>query len=434
MKLFVLALDGVPLSLIEEAFRRGRMSNLQRLSEQGGFREIDSVIPVVSSVAWATFSTGVNPARHGITGFVERDERLNYVLLTSSHLKMKSLWRRLSEQGMRVIALNVPTTYPPEPIDGVIVGDFLSPSIEKAVHPRSLVPLLQRFNYIIEPEPRLAHKDKSAFLEEVHRALEGRKRLATRLLVEEDWDLFMLHVMETDRMNHFFWDAKDDPHHPYHHDFWEFYACVDELIGQIADGLDSETELMILSDHGFCGIKLEVNLNRYLEEMGFLHFREGAQALSDLDPSSRAYSLTPGRIYLNLRGRETLGSVDPEDVPSLLQELKEALYDLKGEEGEPIIQRVYKREEIYQGPLMAQVPELIAHPIDGYDLKAGVGGELFSRSARSGMHTYEGAFVYVRWCKLKADERASIIDVTPTIFQLLGLDVPVELEGESLLS
>lgn len=432
-KLFVLSIDGVPYSLVREALQKGRMPHFKRLIDEGSWVRMHSVLPVVSSVAWATFSTGTNPARHGIAGFVERDERLNYVILTSRHLRAKSLWRRLSELDKRVIAVNVPTSYPPEPIEGIIVGDFLSPSLEKAIHPPSLAPLLKELNYIIDPEPRLAHRDKRAFLREVFRALRARSELLFRLLEHESWDFFMMHIMETDRIHHFFWEAKEDPQHPYHRDFWGFYARVDELIGQLAEALDSNTELIILSDHGFCGIRSEVDLNSYLEELGYLHFREGAETLKDLDPSSRAYSLTPGRIYINLKGREQMGSVSPQDVPKLLDELTQALYELKCSHGEQVIHRVYRREELYQGPLLAQMAELIVHPNDGYDLKAGVHKELFSRSPRTGMHTYEDALIYIRGHGLKADEKNSIIDVTPTIFELMELEIPKELEGESFL-
>ncbi len=436
-KLFVLSIDGVPYSFVQEAFQKGQMPHFQRLIRQGSLMKMNSVLPVISSVAWATFSTGVNPAKHGIFGFTDRDPELHPIVVTSSRLRAQSLWRRLNERQKRVIAINVPGTYPPDSIEGILIGDFLSPTVEKATYPASLVPLLKSLNYLVDAEPWLAHRDQTAFLAEIFQALSARGKLAFRLLEEQEWDFFMLHIMETDRMNHFFWDAKDDTLHPRHRDFCEFYTRVDELIGQVADTLDDDTQLMILSDHGFCDIRYEVDLNRYLTELGYLRFKKAAQSLSDLDPSSVAYSLTPGRIYLNLKGRETRGSVDPQDAPQLLDKLKDALYELKGpESGDPVIQRVYTRAEIYQGPLLSQAAELIAHPQNGYDLKASIGNEgLFQRTARTGMHTYEEALVYVRGHKLHemANKQPSILDVTPTIFALLGMQIPQEFEGGNLL-
>jgi len=434
-RLFVLSLDGVPYSLVQEAFQKGRMPHFQHLSRQGSLARMNSTIPVISSVAWATFSTGVNPAQHGIFGFVDRDRQLHPVVLTALHLQAKSLWRRLNECGKRVIAINVPGTYPPQPLQGIVVADFLSPSIEKAVYPSSLVPLLYELGYVIDPEPQLAFTDKSAFLDDIFWALKARSELAFRWMEREEWDFFMLHVMETDRLHHFFWDAKDNVEHEHHGAFWELYSQLDGLIARVADTLDSNAELMILSDHGFCEIRQEVNLNSYLTEQGFLRFNEGAQELLGLDPSSRAYSLTPGRIYVNLRGRETRGSVDTRDVPRLLRELTDALYELKDPQtGEPVIQKIYTRDEIYRGPLLSQAPELIAHPANGYDLKSGrPRSSLFSRSPRTGMHTYPEALVYVRGYSLATGAQTSILDVTPTLFELMGLNIPSELEGKSLL-
>lgn len=442
-RLFVLGIDGVPYSLAQEAFGQGRLANLEALAKEGDLVRMNSVIPVVSATAWATFSTGVNPAKHGITGFVDRDPHLNYVLLTSAHFKAKSLWQRLNEHGKRVVALNVPGTYPPESVNGIIVGDFLCPSLDKAAHPASLAAKLQEIGYLIDPDPRLAHTDKEAFLEEVFQALAARRELALRLLDSEgeEWDLFMLHVMETDRINHFYWDAKDDPGHRFHRDFWAFYERVDALIGELAAALagDGSTELMVLSDHGFCALHQEVDLNRYLRDLGYLRFKPDAEALSDIDPSSRAYSLTPGRIHLNLKGREAAGSVDPHDAPRLRRELKQALSQLKDPtNGRRVIARIYEREELYRGPLLERCAELIAHPVNGYDLKASVGndtGDLFRSTAHTGMHTYEGALVTVRGRRLRTDDSSvSIVDITPTIFELLELSPPEEFEGRSLLS
>jgi predicted AlkP superfamily phosphohydrolase/phosphomutase len=434
-RLFVLGIDGVPYSLVQEAFHRGLWPNFQRLARQGHLAMMSSVLPVVSSVAWATFSTGVNPARHGIFGFVDRDSELRPVVLTASHLKAKSLWRRLNEHSKRVIAINVPGTYPPEPIEGILIGDFLSPSLEKATYPSALLPLLHTIGYVIDPEPHLALTDKAAFVGEIFRALQAREELTLRLLESEEWDFFMLHVMETDRMNHFFWDAKEDPEHVHHDKFWEFYGRLDELIGHVMDALDAHTELMILSDHGFCGIRYDVDLNCHLAEQGLLRFELGANALSDLEPSSVAYSLTPGRIYANLPKGEAQSSVAARDRTRWLRELTNALYELKDpQDGGRVIERVYTREEIYRGPLLSQAAELIAYPRNGYDLKAGTQPtSLFSNSPRTGMHTYDEALIYVRGHTIRTDRPISILDMAPTILQLLGLEIPAELEGRSVL-
>lgn len=435
-RLFVLSIDGLPYSLMEEAFARGVMPHFQKLVDADGAISMNSVIPVISSVAWATFSTGVNPAKHGIFGFVDRDLDLQYKILTSSENRAASLWKRLNQAGKRVIAINVPGTFPPEAIDGILIGDFISPSIEKAAHPQELIPLLRELNYIIDADPLLAQTDRAAFMDELFAALRARDELTFRLLQQEDWDFFMLHVMETDRINHFYWNAKSDTEDEFQDEFWEFYRRVDDLIGRLDAELDKNTELVILSDHGFCGIDFDVDINSYLVECGFASFRQDSKSLSDLDSSSRAYSLVPGRIYLNLDGRERRGSVAPSEAAALKAEIKHALFELKEPvSGFPVIEQIWAREELYDGPLIEQAADLIAHPRRNFDLKAGVGSSpIFQKSTRSGMHTFDEAFLFARGRTLSKIEHGSILDVTPTLFDLLGLGIPAKLEGKSFLS
>ena len=181
-----------------------------------------------------------------------------------------------------------------------------------------------------------------------------------------------------------------------------------------------------------CGIKKEVDINAYLCEQGFLEFRDGAKEFADILPHSKAYSLIPGRIFINLRGRELRGSVEREDYEGLREEIAESLLELKDPDtGDRVIQRVYKREELYAGPYFDRAADLIAHPHRGYDLKAKIGGNsLFGRSHRVGMHTYDDASLFVKGHDLRVDRAISILDVTPTIFDLMDFPVPEELEGE----
>ncbi len=438
-RLFVLSIDGVPISLVREGMAAGRMPNLARLSQEGDLVQMRSVIPTISSVAWATFATGVNPGRHNIFGFVECDEGMRFTIPNSRDLKAPALWELLNQAGKRTIVLNVPVTYPPKPVNGLLVAGFLSPSLEKACYPTWLSHKLAALGYVVDPDPWKAREDKDGFFEDCFAALQARERAALELMRSEEWDFFMLHVMETDRVNHFYWDAyqgdgADDPR--YHRRFWDFYTEVDRVIGQVHDALPQGTEFVVLSDHGFCGIRREVDLNAYLRERGWLKFKGEKNDPTDIHPESRAYSLIPGRVFINLNGRQPMGSVGPADYERVRDELTKVLLGLTDPEtGEPVIERVYRREELYSGPYLERAADLIAHPHRGYDLKAKMGeAPLFGRSHRPGMHTYDDAMLYVKGHRLTPGRAASILDVTPTLFELMGLEVPHALEGRSLLT
>ena len=422
-KLFVLSLDGTPYTLLKDALKH--LPNLKKLFAQGTFTQMDSVIPTISSVAWATFATGVNPAKHNIFGFVDLDAQMRFCIPTARSLTALPLWRRFTELGLRSIWLNLPITYPPEPINGVMVSGFLCTQLEEGVHPTSLLPTLQRLNYSIDVDPARAYSDPDGFLAELFAALEGRHQLTWHLLDTEPWDFFLLHIMETDRLHHFFWEAHDDPHNPYYAAFWRLYSEIDRFVGELTERLPKDCEFVLLSDHGFCTIDHEVELNLFLKEHGFLRFRNGTpQDLSELAPQSRAFGLIPGRLYVRDRAYE-----------QTRHELIEALHDLKDPHTRrPVIKRVYRREEIYSGPQLAHAADLIAVPHNGFDLKARLGAtQLFTKTRLQGMHTFDDAFLFVRNHTLKTQAKPKLLDLAPTLYALMGLPQPPDCEGRTLL-
>ncbi len=422
-KLFVLSLDGTPYTLLHGAL--DRLPTLRELFAQGSFVQMDSVIPTISSVAWATFATGVNPAKHNIFGFVDLDTQMHFCIPNARFLKALPLWQRLTEFGLRSIWLNLPITYPPDPINGVMVSGFLCTQLEEGVQPPSLLPTLQKLNYIIDADPARAYTDPDGFLAEIFTALDGRRHLTWHLLENEPWDFFLLHIMETDRLHHFFWDAQDDPQNPYYAAFWRLYSEIDRFVGELLERLPENCELVLLSDHGFCSIDHEVELNLFLQERGFLAFRNGApQDFSDVHPRTRAYGLVPGRLYVRDRAYE-----------QTRHELMEALGDLKAPHTQrSVIERVYRREEIYAGPQLSRAADLIAVPHKGFDLKARLGAtQLFTKTRLQGMHTFDDAFLFVRGHTLKTSAKPRLIDLAPTLYALLGLPQPPDFEGRNLL-
>jgi len=434
-KLFVLSVDGVPFSLLREAFAKGKMPKFARLSREGAFVRMNSVLPTISSVAWATFMTGVNPGKHNIYGFVDRDEEMRFTISSSRALKARTLWERLNEHGKPTIVINVPVTYPPIPVNGILVSGFLGRTLDRSTYPPKTAARLKDIGYVIDPDPWKAKGNKEGFLEDCFTVLRARKEAALEFMKEQDWGFFMLHVMGTDRVNHFYWDGYEDEGSPYHERFWEFYREVDRTIAEIHAVLPKGCEFVVLSDHGFCGIKKEVDVNAHLCEQGVLNFREGSKEPADIDPSSKAYSLIPGRIFINSIGRELTGSVESEHYEGVREEISELLLELTDPEtGDPVIERVYKREELYDGPYFDRAADLIAHPHRGYDLKAKMEeSPLFGRSHRVGMHTYDDALLFIEGHDVETDRAISIVDVTPTIFDLMGVLIPDGLDGRSLL-
>jgi predicted AlkP superfamily phosphohydrolase/phosphomutase len=397
-----------------------------------------SVLPTVSSVAWASYMTGVNPAKHNIFGFVERrPDPLELTIPTAAQLKRETLWEILSRAGRRVAVINVPMSYPPRPVNGVMVGCFLSPSLEKAVYPPSLVPTLRGMGYRIDVDAWKARTERESFLADANEALDRRFEAAFHLMDREEWDFFQLHIMETDRVNHFLWSAWEAGDPVWAPRFLDLYRRIDgwvgRLLARLGGGLDrGELLLLVLSDHGFCRVEKEFYVNRWLEQEGYLRFpRGGARKLPDLLEGSRAYSLIPGRIFLHLRGREQKGCVEPGgEYEALREELVRGLEAVQDPEtGSPMVRRVHRREEIYRGPFLERAADLILEPHDGYDPKGDLDKtNLVSLGEIHGMHTLEDAFL-LSYPESLPERNWSIPDVMPGILQHMGVDLPPHLDG-----
>jgi predicted AlkP superfamily phosphohydrolase/phosphomutase len=433
-KVVVIGIDGVPFTFIRRHIEAGDLPNFKALLEKGDFRQMNSVMPCISSVAWSSYMTGCNPAKHNIFGFIDRKPNpFEMYIPTSVNMKAPTLWQILSENKLRVVVINVPVTYPPKEVNGVLIGDFLATDLRKAVYPSSVFEKLDSIGYRIDVDAWAGREDKDKFLEDINYTIDKRIVAANWLFESQKWDFFQLHIMSTDRINHFLWDEYEGEDPKYAPQFLAFYRKIDHFLGEVEKRVDQESEFIVLSDHGFCSIKKEVFTNYWLEKEGYLKFnKEKPSNLKDMSPETRVYSLIPGRFFVNLKGREQFGVVEPGvEYEKLRDELVEKLPTMTDPEtGEKIIRNVYKREEIYSGPCFEQAADVIADPHDGYDLKANLNqGQLALKGSLEGMHTYDDASLYIRSREIKGDS-LWVADLMPTILSLLDVRIPEHVDGK----
>ncbi|MFO8008460.1 MAG: alkaline phosphatase family protein [Candidatus Brocadiia bacterium] len=388
-----IGLDGFPHSLAGRLMDEGVMPNLRRLAERGTFKRINSVFPTVSGVAWSCFQTGSNPAEFGVYGFVELEPDLELSIPNAGDLHCETLWHRLSEAGRRFAALGVPMTYPAPQVDGFLVSGFLAPELdERAVSRPDVLERLRKHGYEIDTDPGVAIQDIEQFKEDLKRVSHARQRTALDLLgEEEEWDLFFLHVMDTDRINHFLWKGNKPGSEREDGFFWDFYAELDQFLGKVVEALGDDDELLICSDHGFCELRWEVQLNRWLKNEGYLDYEnDPAMGYKAIKPGSRAVSLVPGRVHILREGQWEIGEVTDKEYEPLRKELMDRIRAIEHPgTGEVVCRQVMKREEVFTGPHAEEAPDFVIDPCDGYDLKAKLGvGHLFEKGPRTGMHTY----------------------------------------------
>lgn len=399
MPLFVIGLDGTPYTFLKKEIGAGSFPHMAKLFSRGGLAQMETEIPTISSVAWASFMTGVNPGEHGIFGFTDRKPGSYELFFPNySDLKAETIWDRISRDGGRCCVINVPSTYPARPVNGVLVSGFVAPNLERAVYPAEAYAYLSKSGYRIDVDAAKARDSLDLLLEDLHVTLEKRREAMFHFHAQEDWDFFMCVFTGTDRLHHFLWRHYEEGDPVYKEEFLRYYRRLDEIIGEFVALLPDDAVIFMLSDHGFCGIEKEVFLNPLLVNAGLLNFKvEDPKTIADIEPgSTRAYCMDPGRIYINRCGREPGGTVDSDQALGVMQEIKGLLLDLKDpDSGARVVERVEIGTDIFSGPQTSAGPDMVAVPRTGYEIKGRMSREiLVPRGLLSGMHTHDDAFVF----------------------------------------
>ena len=255
---------------------------------------------------------------------------------------------------------------------------------------------MREINYQVDVDSSLARKSKDLFLENLFGTLGSRIKVFKYSWQKEDWDVFMLVFTGSDRLEHFLWDAFENENHKYHLDFLNYFKKIDEVIGDIADRIGKNNALLVLSDHGMEGIKTNFYVNRFLKESGFLKLDESRKNYNQIKRDTKAFALDPGRIYLNKKSKYPRGEVKENEGENIIEELISAFSEAEYQ-GERIIKKIYRKEEIYQGKYLEQAPDLVLIENSGFRLRGSIEKDiLFEKDIFTGKHTLEDSFLYMR--------------------------------------
>lgn len=260
-----------------------------------------------------------------------------------------------------------------------------------------------------------------------------------------------------DRIQHSFWRDIDHEHPAYdrlrqdreRNTIERLYRRMDSLVGKTMDRCkDKDTVLMIVSDHGFTTFRYGVNLNRWLEENGYLTLKRrgrNRKGLIGIDWSkTRAFSICLSGIFLNVRGREVHGIVDPgNEASQLREEIAGKLLNLThpARPGQRVVKQVYNSQRIYHGPYKDEAPDLIVGFEKGYRVSwssatGQVTDSVFHENTKawSGDHCVDHSLVPgVLFCSRNIEnENPHLIDIGPTILDLFGVEVPGYMDGRPL--
>ncbi len=447
----IIGLDCAPPELVFDRWRAD-LPNLDRLMRAGVYGPLESTTPPITVPAWMSMMTGKDPGTLGIYGFRNRNDH-SYDGLAFANNRMvreEPVWDILARHGRRSILLGVPLTYPPRPINGLMICDFLAPDTSvEYTYPPELKDEIREVvgDYIIDVRD-FRTTDKDRLLAEIYEMTEKRFKLARHLLTTKPWDLFAMVEMGTDRIHHGFWRYFDSEHphyksgNPYENAIHDYYVAVDRHVGEIAALLPSDTLLLVVSDHGAKRMDGGICFNDWLIQEGYLVLKELPSAVTKFSPELVDWSRTRawgdggyyGRLFLNVAGREPLGIVPRGEVEALRAELTEKLESLGDEQGRPICTKVFRPEEIYK-TCSNVPPDLIVYFGDLNWRSVGTVGNrsIWTHENDTGPddanHAQFGIVIATEVGSLKPEvgiqqSGMSIYDIAPTILKALGIDIP----------
>ncbi len=321
-RVMLIGFDGATLDLIQPWVRSGILPNFARLMAEGAVGPLESTIPPVTPAAWGTMATGVNPGKHGVYDFfARRPGSYETYVVNSRDRHGPTLWGLLSEAGFRVTVLNVPATYPPDPVNGSMVSGLLTPNEAKdASFPSDLLQELKRAipRFEFHP-PGIFSKGKE--VEFVQSVLDWDKMTleATEYLMKrEPWDFLFTVFIGTDIISHWMWREMvtkganvetSDPkvRETLAHAIENVYRQADEILGKMMEMAGEDTYVMVVSDHGFGSLDYYLHLNAWLTENGYLKFKRTPGVM--LKYLAYRLGLTPLNILETMRKLHLAGPV-----------------------------------------------------------------------------------------------------------------------------
>jgi len=489
-RLLLIGLDGATFDVLDPLMQRGLMPELKSLVDNGVSGPLESTRPPITPAAWTTFMTGKGPGKHGIIDFLRYDPQTNRLTFnnnTKISTKAKTIWQILSDKNYRVGSINVPMTFPPEPVNGFMISGFDTPQGRDFTYPKAL----QR--EILAKYPDYTHEKKwerkavggdDLFRKNIEYIMQSFDRgydLARFCGDKYGWDVMMVLYKFVDNLQHKAWryiDERTKHDHPARAKMVEeCWSHLDRVIGKLKTlAAEYRADIIVMSDHGHGSLDGKAQPNLLLEKWGYLSLRSPLAQLrtrtqtwwrrvtkpgfaSQAGQSSHLdndlaidWSRTKacvlhagvyGFLYINLKGRQAHGIVERRDYQRVRGEIRDRLLaatcrDRDGREMR-IFTDVFPTEELYDCDRADHpwMPDLLLAPADGLAVVKKIRGRSPVRwvpfDRLEGTHRLDGIFV-AQGSAVKSGVRirGNIADLAPTILAGLGEPVPKDMDGRVL--
>lgn len=478
MRAVIFGVDGLSFRVLHPLIQRGDLPNFARLQREGVEADFISAVPAVTPPAWMSLTTGLKPAKHGVFDFWEFDTSSPALKSRAvTHRKGgKAIWNILSEYGKRVIVMNVPLTYPPEPVNGVMVSGLMTPSTSSPfTFPHVFKDELYKAvpGYLIDLGTEKVAAGR--FVDAVLDMTEKRIQLQEHLLSEHEWDFAFLSYVGPDRIQHRIWESIESMTH----DGTKYFRLLDDALGRVLNRLTPEDVLFVASDHGFVGARKWFYINEYLCRRNLLQRnpatqtskakligfgRDAAQKMHLLGlvrKARKAYRNLDDQPMVEREGSHfkplfenmdweanracvlsltAFGSgmadifMSPNASEDEMEELRQALAaERHPETGELLAEAVYATDVFGVGPFRPPEEHIVLLPTSGttFHLKRGRKQLWETLDEPKGVHEKEGVF-YAWGAGMKQGTRVEplqIYDLVPTALHALGISTDEPFDG-----
>ncbi len=421
-KTLLVGLDAACWEYLNPLLAAGELPTIQRLMENGAWGTLRSTMPALTPAAWSSIITGKNPGKHGVFDMTRRRADSYETMPVNARLRLGTpFWKRLNEQGIRVGLVNIPFTYPPDTIDGFVVGGFGVPgSVPDLTHPRQALHWIEEQFGTYEPAvpSTLLRSGRHAAIYEAEQHHQERfVKIALGLAKQYPVDVLVINLMLLDHINHKMPDMER---------VHQAVRQLDADLAMLMAGFEPDV-VMAISDHGSRRVKGDFLLHAWLRDQGYavqvkrplseqesvmnwvliqwLQKQKGWSGLPEKAARRLARLLLPrlsqnlsnafwqrvekeipfarehalfsdqldygrtrvytgasysGVLYFNQKGREPQGIVTPAQQAELTAELSHQLMQILDPElGQPLFSEVYDGEKIYDGPAKLVSPNVV---------------------------------------------------------------------------
>jgi predicted AlkP superfamily phosphohydrolase/phosphomutase len=471
---------------------KGLAPNLAALASNGRMGVLQSTYPPVTAPAWISLMTGEQPGSHGIVGWAQPatgNGEYTRRMINSGSIESALLWEVAGGKGARSIVVNVPLTYPIRPVNGILVSGMLTPEGADFTHPPEYLPELR----LVQPDYKidLAWQDyrfRGHDLVNDQKAMtRARAELCLKLLQSKPWDFFMVVFTGTDRIQHCLhrhvMKIDDDEavrSDPLTAAVRDYFVGLDAHIGEIVKAAGADANFLVVSDHGFGPLERVIYFNKWLADEGLLALKPKRQGTSlrawkralnavgvrrstlkelgtalgvkkfverrieRLNPHvggiewsrTKVHYYPTNGFYVNLKGRDMFGAVEPAEYEAVRDDLIRRLQALREPEtGEPLLPVVKRREELFRGRNLGHLPdvfvEFLGKPYEAFLLEYDVESMWLKPDWADGTHRRNGLYIGAGPGLARGGdvEGLEIFDVAPNILHLMGFPIPEHMDG-----